>query len=318
MPAFRTSSHPCRSRRPLASLLIAVLMLALGACATSTPGATVPDTTPTSLFSDAASPAPAASPTLAPLPGITPASSGPEFTVSVLVDTATEEVTREQAQAAVDQASRFLREFSPIALRMVDYAAIGAGVGSTVAMATSYINLRSASPPDGIVIFSAGDESRARLNGGYGYNLPVASSFKRNFVSPASGDGQIYVAVVDYGYKYMACGYGGSDAPHSKISLPGECRGQTGISCVEANGYSMCSNAVGNLYMSTPTYAVSSMIVHGLLHSFGPDGDQDHYATAQCNARMGYPAGFFDLQESEYYNGLCPFVYEEFTKSYRP
>ena len=60
------------------------------------------------------------------------------------------------------------------------------------------------------------------------------------------------------------------------------------------------------------------MIVHGLLHNFGPGGDQDHYATPECNARMGYPAAFFDLQESEYYNGLCPFVYEDFTKSYHP
>jgi hypothetical protein len=60
------------------------------------------------------------------------------------------------------------------------------------------------------------------------------------------------------------------------------------------------------------------MVVHALLHNFGPAGDQDHYATPECNARMGYPPAFFDLQESEYYNGLCPFVYEEFTKSYHP
>jgi len=116
----------------------------------------------------------------------------------------------------------------------------------------------------------------------------------------------------------MACGYSGADNVQSTVSLAGECRGQTGIACVSHNGYSMCSNAVGNLYTSTPTYAVSSMIVHGLLHNFGPAGDKDHYATPECNARMGYPAGFYDLQEGEYYNGLCPFVYEEFTKSYQP
>ena len=80
----------------------------------------------------------------------------------------------------------------------------------------------------------------------------------------------------------------------------------------------MCANAVGNLYMSTPTYFVSSTIIHELLHPFAPGGDQDHYSTPECNSRMGYPAGFFDLQESEYYNGLCPFVYENFVNSYQP
>lgn len=298
-----------------------VLILALAACTTAgTPTPSVP-ATPTSLFPEAPSSTPL--PTMpvpggSPLPATTlPAPAGPEFTVAVIVDSTTEQVTREQAGAAVDQASGFLREFAPYGLRMVDFVSDGLG-GSTADMAGRFINLRSALPPDGIVIFSTGDQGQAKVSGGYGYSIPSAAGFKSRFVSSAAGEGQIYIAVVDYGYKYMACGYGGSDAVMSSLSLAGECRGQTGIPCVQGNGYSMCSNAVGTLYSSTPTYAVSSMIVHGLLHNFGPNGDQDHYATPQCNARMGYPAAFFDLQESEYYNGLCPFVYEEFTKSYRP
>jgi hypothetical protein len=299
---------------------VSVLILSLAACTIArTPTLPVP-ATPTSLFPEAPSSVPSPTGAVADtlLPATTlPVPTGPELTVTVIVDSTTEQVTREQAEAAVDQASGFLREFAPIGLHMVDFVSDGLG-GSTSDMAGRYLSLRSALPPDGIVIFSTGDQGQARASGGYGYSMPAPAGFKSRFVSPAAGDRQIYIAVVDYGYKYMACGYGGADQVKSASSLPGECRGHTGIPCVQANGYSICSNAVGNLYTATPTYAVSSMIVHGLLHNFGPNGDQDHYATPECNARMGYPAAFFDLQESEYYNGLCPFVYEEFAKSYRP
>jgi hypothetical protein len=200
---------------------------------------------------------------------------------------------------------------------MIDFLEDGRG-GTTADMAGRYISTRSAALPDGIVIFSFGDQGQAKTSGGYGYSLAVQGGFKNPFISPSGSDSQMYVGVVHFGHKYMACGYGNSDAVQSPASLPGECGGQAGIACVSKNGYSMCASAVGNLYTSTPTHFASSMIIHSLLHNFGPGGDQDHYATPECNARMGYPAAFFDLQESQYYNGLCPFVYEDFTKSYRP
>lgn len=298
-----------------------IITLLASACTTSGPE------TPTSLFgvvSTATPPGlvnPPAAETL--LPGAPP-QPGPatlpapaEFGVAAIVDQTTQQVSREQAQAAIDQASRFLREFSPRGLQMLDYVE-EAGGGSMAEIAARYLAAHATALPDGLVIFSAGDNGQARLSGGYGFSLPGPAGFRNRFVSPAAGEAELYVAVVDYAYKYMACGYGGAEAPGSAISLPGECRGQAGIPCVSHNGYSMCSNAVGNLYTQNPTYALSSMIVHGLLHNFGPNGDADHYATSECNARMGYPTGFFDLQESEYYNGLCPFVYEEFTNAYRP
>ena len=80
----------------------------------------------------------------------------------------------------------------------------------------------------------------------------------------------------------------------------------------------MCANAVDNLYASTPVHFVSSILIHEVLQPFAPGGDKDNYATAECSARMGYPPGFFDLQESQYYNDLCPFVYDNFVKSYQP
>jgi hypothetical protein len=269
----------------------------------------------TSLFSNSsASEAPSA---LVEVTAGAQSAAKPEFTVSVIVDKTTQQVTREQVQGVIAEASKFLREFSPYGLTMVDYTEDANG-GSMTDIATRYLVTRSAFPPNGLVIFSYGDNGQARASGGYGFSLPEPGGFKNAFVSPAVGGGQMYIAIVDYGYRYMACGYGGSETVQSSSSLSGECRGQTGIACVPSNGYSMCSDAVGNLYTSTPTHEVSSMVVHGLLHNFGPGGDKDDYVTPECSVRMGYPPGFFDLQESEYYNGLCPYVYEEFTKSYQP
>jgi hypothetical protein len=301
-------------------LPLSALVLSMMACG----GSSLP-AAPTAISLFTSQPAPTAiSPTLestASLPTIQAETAQPptkpEFTVSVIVDRNTQQVTREQAQAVINEASSFLKEFAPYGLTMVDFAEDGNG-GSMSDIAARYLATRSAFPPNGLVIFSNGDSGQAKASGGYGFSLPEGGAFKNTFVSPAAGNSQMYAAVVDYTYKYMACGYGGADTVQSTASLPGECRGQMGIACVSNNGYSMCSNAVGNLYTSTSRHEVSSMVVHGLLHNFGPGGDKDDYATPECSARMGYPPGFFDLQESEYYNGLCPYVYEEFTKSYRP
>jgi hypothetical protein len=301
-------------------LPLSALLLSMMACG----GSRLP-AAPTSVSLFASQPAPTSA--LATLEGTASLSTTqtetaqppakPEFTVSVIVDKSTQQVTREQAQAVIGKASSFLKQFSPYGITMVDFAEDGNG-GSMSDIAARYLAPRSAFPPNGLVIFSNGDNGQAKASGGYGFSLPEGGAFKNSFVSPAVGDSQIYVAVVDNAYKYMACGYGGGDTVQSTVSLPGECRGQAGIACVSNNGYSMCSSAVGNLYTSTPTHEVSSMVVHGLLHNFGPGGNKDDYAAPECSARMGYPPGFFDLQESEYYNGLCPYVYEEFTKSYRP
>ncbi len=262
-------------------------------------------------------PASSETPQAAPAVGLTASPAGPNFRVAIIVDTLSGPVTHDQAQAVITEASSFLQQFSPIPLELTDFVEDGAG-GSTADMAGRYIGSHPAALPNGLVIFSHGDNEQARVSGAYGYTTSAPAGFRNAFASPASGDSQIYVAVVDFSRRYMACGYGAADQVQSPTSLDSECGGQSGTACVQNNGYSMCASAVGDLYTSTPTHYASSMIIHGLLHNFGPGGDQDHYATPECNKRMGYPAAFFDLQESEYYNGLCPFVYEDFTKSYQP
>jgi hypothetical protein len=239
------------------------------------------------------------------------------FTVAAIVDMQSEPVTREQAQTVVTEASGFLIPLTAISLLLVDFVEDPGG-GSTQDMASRYVTGHATALPNGLVIFSFGDGGRAKLEGGYGYALAGPAGFSNAFVSPVTGGGHLYVEVVHFSHKYAPCGYGGSETVQGSASLEGECRGQTGMACTQHNGYSMCTDAVPHLWASTPTYLVSSTMIHELVHLFSTGGDMDHYSTPECNSRMGYPAGFFDLQESQYHNGLCPDVYAEFSGAYRP
>lgn len=252
-----------------------------------------------------------ATPTSAPGP------REPVFSVGVVVDTRTEAVTRDQALALVNEAAAHLKALVPVTMVMADFVE-DAGGGATTEMLQRYMLGHTGALPNGVVILSSGDQERAKVNGSYGYAAAAPEGYRNSFVSPLAGNKQIYVAVIDYSYRYMPCGYGGSGEIKSLTAYGGECENHTGVACVQQNGYSTCSNAVGRLYMSTPTYFAASMIVHELLQPFAPGGSQDDYSTPECTARMGYPAGFRDLQEAQYHNDLCPFVYEDFLKSYQP
>lgn len=293
-----------------------LFLLAVTACSPSNSRTIFPvseSTVPTSLFVTV----PAVK-TAAPVgPSPTTSQDDPVFKVAVIVDVTSKAVTRKQAGSLINQVEGLLSPFSPIGLRMMDFVEDSNG-GTTEEIANRYIASYPAALPNGIVILSAGDGGRAALEGGYGGSLPAPSEFRNAFRSPVVGAGQIYVVVVDPNYKYAACGYGGSDTLQSPVSIGSECRNHPGTSCVQRNGYSMCADVAGDLYSSTPMTFVASTIVHELLGSFSPGGDKDHYATPECNARMGYPEGFYDKQEGQYYNGLCPFVYEDFTNSYQP
>lgn len=107
------------------------------------------------------------------------------------------------------------------------------------------------------------------------------------------------------------------------MSFGGECRNRDGIACVERFGYSMCSDAVDDLYASSRTYFGSSVIIHETMHSFGYEGNYDHYGTAECNTHMAdssrpYNPDTWDSDEFQFYNGMCPYVYDNFVSSYRP
>jgi hypothetical protein len=296
--------------------LMSLLGLSIVACGSSGLPATQTDTAdPAGIFSPTA---PAVGDILVPsASGATPSNSQIKdtFKVAVIVDTLSEPVTHEQAQGLLDEANKLIQPFVPIGIEMVDFVEDGNG-GATKDMTNRYLASHSTIQANGILIFSFGDGGQAKLHDGYGYAIPIGT--RNAFVSPVGGANQIYIAVVRFGLKYMACGYGGKDTVQSTTAIDGECRNKPGTACVQNNGYSMCSNAVGNLYTSPPNHFVASTVIHAFLHSFSPGGNKDDYATPECNARMGYPTGFFDLQESQYYNGICPFVYEDFAAAYQP
>lgn len=294
--------------------LFAALILVL-AC--NAPGAASPTPSPALTFPPLTD-VPTSTDTPAPVTG-TPSGvvAVANFKVAVIVDTLSEPVTREQAQSLVNDADQTFLALTGFGIEMVDFVEDGAG-GSTTDMANRYIQSYASVFPNGVIIFSYGDNGDAKLYGGYGYAILGAAGFHNSFISPATGDGHVYVAVVHFSHKYAACGYGGLDAVQSAVSIDGECRNQPGVACVEYHGYSMCSDAVDDLYASTPTYFAATSIIHEILHPFSPGGNEDHYATPQCNAAMGWPDGYFVFEESQYYNGLCPFVYQNFIDSYQP
>lgn len=243
-------------------------------------------------------------------------SAEPIFKIAVIVDTLSEPVTQDQSQNVINEASGFLKQLVPVSLEMTDFVQDGNG-GTMNEMAARYLGSHPTVSINGILIFSFGDNGQAKVQNGYGYAIPGPAGFRNAFVTPTGGANQIYISIVRFGLKYMACGYGGTDTVQSTTSMGSECRDKPGTACVQNNGYSMCSDAAG-LYLSTATHFVSSTVIHEFLHSFSPGGDKDNYATPECNNRMGYPDGFFDLQESQYYNEICPFVYEDFLASYQP
>lgn len=244
------------------------------------------------------------------------------FTLSILVDTTSEPVTREQAQVLVDEASAIFERLTGFTLEMVDFREYNSGMSSILG---NYFNDPAYVRSDGIIIFSYGDNGDARLYGGYAFEVPGPSGFVSRFNSPYTDPNSVYVSVVHFSHRFAVCGYGGNEEPISDVSVGGECFNQPGTACVEKYGYQMCSTAVDDLYASTQTYMASSTFVHEIMHSFGESGAEDHYFTPQCTEKMKngisqrpYQSEYFDRVEGNLYVQMCPYVFDVFASSYRP
>jgi hypothetical protein len=241
------------------------------------------------------------------------------FNVVVIVDTTSEPVTRDQAQSLVSDASNILFGLTPIGVYMTDFREDNNG-GAITEIVSRYVSSVSDPSllPNGIIIFSYGDNDFAKQRGGYAITVQGPAGFRNEFNSPIVGSDKLYVGVVHFSHRFAECGYGGTDTIQSAVSIGGECRNQPGIACTMFNGYSMCSTEVNHLYASTPTYFGATTIVHEIMHSFGPNGDYDHFGTVECNRAMGWPDDYFEPALGAVYNQMCPFVYENFTASYQP
>jgi len=306
-------------------ILVALLLAALSCNLPGQPAPTV--------LSPSASPAP---PTLTALPTALSTPSGPSptgtpidtppvrpalgvFQISVIVDLSSEPVPRDALPTALEEATAILLERTGFALSLIDVVE-QVPSDTRFLLADRYLNTTTSPLPNGIVIFSFGDDDRARTYGGYSAWISGPEGFYNAFVSPLAGDRHVYVAFMHWSHRYARCGYGDSQTPISATSIDGECRNQPGTACTMHNGYSMCANAVDDLYASTPTYFVAANIVHEFMHPFGLNGVYDHYGTEACQSAMGWtPANWsFSLAEVQIYAGMCPNVYDNFVAGYQP
>jgi hypothetical protein len=307
-------------RRPLSILVAAFLLVS---CSAPQPIATtVPIPTLAAILNDT----PVLETLAIPNEPTTNASTGtpqatlPEpsvkFRLSVIVDGTSEPVTREEAEVVVSEANSILVRLTSYGFEFVDFVEDNSG-SSVDTMVKNYL-ATATETPNGIVVFTYGDNLQAKRNGGYARQILGPSGFRNEFVSSWIGANQVYVAVVHYSHKYAACGYAGSDTIQSVVSSDGECRGQDGVACVMNYGYQMCETAVDHLYASTETFFAATTIVHEIMHGFSNRANDDHYATASCKTVMGWDPGYFDFEEGQYYASMCPYVYDLFVDSYQP
>ena len=238
------------------------------------------------------------------------------FRVAVIVDTTTDPASQEQAEAVLAIANEKLIDLTGIGLQLHEFVEDGSG-GSIASLVKNYVK-HASTLPNGILIFSVGDDDRAKIHRAYAQQIPVLEGFRNAFVSPYLGDGYMYIAVLQFNYRYAACGYAGTDTIQSSVSSGGECPGVDGEACAKWEGRQVCQAALPFLEGHTLIDMAAGPVIHEFMHAFGDKGPDDHYTSEACQQAMGWAPDHYDLDEAEYYNDFCPNVYDVFADSYRP
>jgi hypothetical protein len=240
------------------------------------------------------------------------------FKVAVIVDTTTDPVSREQAEEILAIAGEQLIVLTGFGLEMVDFVEEDSG-RSMADLVENYMNQHPANTlPNGILIFSVGDDDRAKINRAYAQQIPAPEGFRNAFVSPYLGDGYMYVAILQFNHHYAACGYAGTDTIQSMMSSGDECRGEAGQACAYWSGMQVCPVALPFLEGHTPIDMAAGPVIHEYMHSFSDKGPEDHYTSETCQKALGRELEHYELKGAVYYADFCPFVYEIFKNSYRP
>ena len=242
----------------------------------------------------------------------------PAFKIAVIVDAATDPVSREEVEEVLAiVAPRFL-ELTGFRLETIAIVEDGRG-GSIERIATNHMEHKS-EIPNGILIFSVGDDGRAKINRAYAQRVRGPEGFRNSFVSPIPGvgDSHVYIAVVQFNHLYAACGYAGMDTIQSPFSSGDECRGVEGETCAEWEVVQVCPVALPFLEGKTRIDMAAEPVVHEFMHPFGLGGPDAHYGTEACNLAMGREPDYLDEAEGILYNGICPNVYDAFKNSYNP
>jgi hypothetical protein len=195
--------------------------------------------------------------------------------------------------------------------RMVQTERADVGTGKVVPAVRAYLAAHREDPPDGLLVLS--DDSEAREYGGYSISLPLPAGRHNAYPSPAEGDGQAYLAVIDFDHLYAKCGYDRRLRHVSSRSRGGECRGTPGLLCVDNGRYWMCPDSTEDPHADRDHF-IGCAIVHEFLHPFGTLGDDDHYGTPQCQARTGMSdAEAADRRLSQLSCGICPDLFQKFS-----
>ena len=244
-----------------------------------------------------------------------------DFQVAVIVDTTTDPVSRAQAESVIAIANEKMIELTGFGLQMVDFIEDDRGV-SMEDLVTAYMEDRPLKDlPNGFLIFSTGDEDRAKINRAYAQQVPGPEGFRNPFVSPIPhlGDSHVYIAVVQFNHMFAACGYGGTDTIQSPFSIGDECGGEVGSTCAAWEGMQVCQIAMPFVEGRTRIDMVAEPVVHEFLHPFGLLGGPDnHYGSQACNLAMGWAPDHFDEEEAIFNAMMCPNVVENFVNSYHP
>ena len=242
----------------------------------------------------------------------------PTFNIAVIVDTATDPVSREEVEAVLAIVTPAFYDLSGFRLETIEILEDGGG-GSIERIATDYM-AHAAELPNGILIFSKGDDDRAVTNRAYAHWVPGPEGFRNSFVSlyPDIGDSYMYTAVVQFNHLFAACGYGGMDTIQSPVSIGEECRGEVGSACEAWEGMQVCEIALPFLEGRTRIDMVAEPVVHEFLHPFGLGGPDAHYGSEACALVMGWEPGHYDEMEYKANAGMCPNVVENFANSYQP
>jgi hypothetical protein len=242
----------------------------------------------------------------------------PAFKITVIVDSATDPVRRADVEAVLEIVKLEFNELSGFRLMTIEIVENGEG-GSIERIATDYLT-KATEIPNGLLIFSKGDDDRAVINRAYAQQVPGPDGFRNLFVSPIPeiDDSYVYIAVVQFNHLFAACGYGGKDTIQSPVSIGEECRGEVGRACAAWEGMQVCTIALPFLEGRTRIDMVAEPIVHEFLHPFGLGGPDAHYGSEACALLMGWEPDHFDEEEAKSNAMMCPIVIENFANSYHP
>lgn len=235
-----------------------------------------------------------------------PDSQSPRFRVMVLQST-----RRPPAPADFDRV--FARADALLGEKTGDhFVRVGfedVGPGNPTSKVRAYMRAHPNDVPDGFLVLS--DDEESVEYGGYSLNIRRPPGTRNGF-PVTDGDGYVYIAVIDFFHKYARCGYNDRGDRVSARSRGGECHSQRGLQCVDNGNYWMCPYATDDLN-AEPDYFMACDIVHEFVHPFGDVGDDDHYRSAVCAARMHFtPDQAADEHAAQQNCGMCPDVLAKF------